>query len=220
VPDTSTRPLLVGQRLAAAAPPNRPVAALQEEEEVPPANTSSAPSISAKTSAGAAPLPPSADDGLARLTSVIQQMQQQLTDTNERLEKRVREIENAKDKEVNDYYHYPLEVRALQDENDELRARAEKRQATAPTSVTALLEDPEYQIRFELLIRQGQYSMSEVHAALNETKQEGKYSSQRADAHLKAKSQNAEVQALAQANRSLGEQPILPEWSLGRLLKV
>jgi hypothetical protein len=219
---------LVGNRVAAAKTPDRSISALEEEEKgmrAEPAPTSSVLQKGAKTSVDGAGAQPQAaaqaasNEDFLRLTSVIEQMQKQLTESNLKLEKRVRSIETAERKEVDEYYHYPYEQRLLQAENDELRQEA-KRQAAMPPSTPSLLDDPEYQSRFELLIRQGQYSMKEVHEALRETKQEGKFSSQRADAYLKKKKQEAEAETLVQANRSLGEHAIQPNSSLGRLLKV
>ena len=219
---------LVGTRVAAAKTPERSIPALEEEDQrkrAEPAPTLSVLQQSAKTSEEGARVKPQAaaqaasNEDFLRLTSVIEQMQKQLTESNLKLEKRVRSIETAERKEVDEYYHYPYEQRLLQAENDELREEVKRRKANPPPT-PSLLDDPEYQSRFELLIRQGQYSMKEVHDALRETKQEGKVSSQRADAYLKKKKQEAEAETLVEANRSLGEHAIQPNSSLGRLLKV
>ncbi len=219
---------LVGPRVTAAKTPDRSVPALEEdgrEKQAEPAPTSSVLQQGAKTSKEGTMAQPQAtvqaasNSDFLRLTAVIEQMQKQLTESNSKLEKRVRSIETAERKEVDEYYHYPYEQRLLREENDQLREEAKRRKANPP-STTSLLDDPEYQSRFELLIRQGQYSMKEVHEALRETKQEGKFSSQRADAYLKRRKQEAEAETLTQANRSLGEHAILPDSSLGRLLKV
>jgi len=48
-------------------------------------------------------------------------------------------------------------------------------------------QDPEYLLRFEILMKAGQRTMAEVAEALEATKERGTYSSGRADFYLKAK---------------------------------
>jgi hydroxypyruvate isomerase len=64
------------------------------------------------------------------------------------------------------------------------------------------MENPEYRTRFEWLVQRG-WTMAEAEAALEATKQGGSYSSTRADAHLKAVSDQARVSAVAKANAQM-----------------
>jgi len=73
------------------------------------------------------------------------------------------------------------EIARLQSELEEVAAK----QPEAPPKFLQL-DDPEFAVRFESLMKTGLYSLENVRAALETTKQEGKYSSTRADAYLKA----------------------------------
>lgn len=107
------------------------------------------------------------------------------------------------------------------DLEDELAVvKGEKESLLARPAKFLKLQDPEYSSRFEVLMRMGTYSMDEVEKALDATMQDGKYSSQRADAYLKslARSQHAEVLQRANAGADESLAPITETSALGRLL--
>jgi hypothetical protein len=84
------------------------------------------------------------------------------------------------------------------------------------------LDDPEYASRFEVLMQMGIYKMDEVERALEATQQDGKFSSQRADAYLKTIASARRAEALKRANAAISEdQPAVTETSaLGRILSL
>ena len=100
-----------------------------------------------------------------------------------------------------------------------LQAELEAAKAPKPASK---FEDPEFSSRLETLMRTGQYTLQEVITALENTKQDGKYSSTRADAHLKAIQQSSRQDARKQANASLEDAhvSIAEGSSLARILST
>jgi hypothetical protein len=107
------------------------------------------------------------------------------------------------------------EIARLQGQLDEAAAK----QHEAPPKFQQL-DDPEFAARFESLMKTGLYSLEDVRAALETTKQEGKYSSTRADAYLKAILVSKRNDVLQRANQGVADdQPsIQPGSALARLL--
>jgi hypothetical protein len=103
------------------------------------------------------------------------------------------------------------ELATLKSENASLLERPAKFQK---------LQDPEYSSRFEVLMRLGTYTMDEVEKALDATMQDGKFSSQRADAYLKAQARSRHAEVLQRANAGADESlnTITETSALGRLL--
>ena len=102
----------------------------------------------------------------------------------------------------------------------QLKQEIEKTQAAFKSNTSgASFSNPEYLSRFEALMKTGQYTWSGVRMALQETQQDGKFSCQRAEAHLKANQARERSQLLATANTALPDDLSIKEDSaLGRFL--
>ena len=84
-----------------------------------------------------------------------------------------------------------------------LQAQLEEAQQSLKEPKKSKLDDPEFASRLDALMRTGIYSLDNAMSALELTKQDGKYSSSRADAYLKTLSQNTRKEVLQRANSSL-----------------
>jgi hypothetical protein len=210
----------VSARLASAQSARREVEALKDDPE-----SSKPPSREKRNrKEGGASQEPAA---IAGLTALVLQLQRQIAEQiqqSERLELKLNR--NELSQPAKDYYEARAErsekeVFELTRELEEFAAREHERLSAPPTKIQRL-ENSEYAQRFELMVRTGLWSMDEVHEALEATKQEGKFSAARADAHLKSIAAKAAEHALAKVNaEATDEQPAISDQSaLGRLLKV
>jgi hypothetical protein len=93
------------------------------------------------------------------------------------------------------------DVEAVLDEKHRLEAtiREQQERLDAPKPAPNPLDNIEYRQRFEWLVQRG-WTVDEAGTALEATKQGGVYSSNRADAHLKAISDRERLNAVAKAN--------------------
>ena len=130
------------------------------------------------------------------------------------------EYEEAREEQLLDEIQTLKEVvRSFQESEVQ---REQKQRQEAPAQPFAALQDPEYLVRFENLMKAGQRNMAEVAEALEATKERGTYSAGRADFYLKAKAMSRVKQVLLTANSSLqdDQDPIDEHSKLGCLIQA
>jgi hypothetical protein len=160
---------------------------------------------------------------LADLVQMVRTLQEKVDEQSEKLAKQAHQaslgerlLREKRERELEDE-----EERAMQQDSEIRQLRAELEESKAREAAKFReLDDPEYAARFESLMKTGIYSLESVKAALEATKQDGKYSCTRADAYLKAIHANQRNAVLQQANQALADdQPsIQPGSALARLL--
>ena len=146
----------------------------------------------------------------------------------EMLEDRVRSLSSLLLDERQDAETRRLDMDQAAESRDEARFDLQELQdkfdakPPPPTHDYERLSNPEYASRFQILMRAG-HDMTDVHVALELTKQEGKYSVTRADTHLKAEGEAQMRAATLKANkaRPAQDQPdngILENSALAKIL--
>jgi hypothetical protein len=134
--------------------------------------------------------------------------------------RRLTEFDEIREEQLLDQIKSLQEVVREKEENEAQREQ-ERREETSCQPFAAL-QDPEYLVRFESLMKVGQRTMAEVAEALQATKERGGYSSGRADVFLKAKETSRMKTALQAANCNLpdDQEPIADNSKLGAILQV
>jgi hypothetical protein len=167
----------------------------------------------------------SAKADLAKLTDMVRTLQEQVTQQNTKLQKQAHQATLAEERlrELREREVYDEEKRAADQAEQIAQLQADLDEAKGSLNAPAKfqqLDDPEFSARFETLMKTGLYSLESVRAALEATKQEGKYSSTRADAYLKAILVAQRNEVLQRANQGVAEDlpSIQPGSALARLL--
>ena len=196
-----------------------------------------APEHSASTGTGrVAPAPTSDQAGsnveqvsLSMLVTLVQKLEQQVAEQNTKLAKQAQQavVSEKLAAERRAYEERAEDAHAAQltEQIVSLQAQLEEAQQSLKEPKRSKLDDPEFASRLDALMRTGIYSLDNAMSALELTKQDGKYSSSRADAYLKTLSQNTRKEVLQRANSSLqglGDdgQSIVEGSALGRLLST
>jgi hypothetical protein len=205
-----------GQRVSDAAKPAEEIKNKAAEEK----------KAAKRTKASDGPIRDASRADVANLLAMVKTLKEQVEGSNAKLmkqaqaailsEERYREMRERELTEEDARAHAQAgEIARLQGQLDEAAAK----QHEAPPKFQQL-DDPEFAVRFESLMKTGLYSLEDVRAALETTKQDGKFSSTRADAYLKAILVSKRNDVLQRANQGVADdQPsIQPGSALARLL--
>ena len=138
------------------------------------------------------PIRDTSREDVANLLSMVKNLKEQVEGTNAKLMKQAQAaiLSEERYREMRERELTEEDARATAQADEIARLQSELEEAAAKQheapSKFLQLDDPEFAVRFESLMKTGLYSLENVRAALETTKQDGKYSSTRADAYLKA----------------------------------